>query len=277
MSTKSLLKLSVAASVVVGGILVGSPKAFGSFNYGTYAGSNFTYNNITESDTIGSSTSGGPLFGSPIGVGNALVFSPQNFVVSSNNGAGSTGPGSIALEDGHLSTLITANGSATIDQITINEAGDYSLSGVAVPNDDTFAKVGGTVFLTILSLNTNPSNFIPIQTSANLVFTPHGGGVNPNGGTYDLATDAGTGVIWTGTLGNSIDQAIMNAGYVGNATEVLFTMDNTLTANSQANTSAFIEKKQADAVTLTTSVPEPLSTGWAALTALALLKRSRKV
>lgn len=233
-----------------------SKSALASINYGNFTGTNFVYNNVTE----GSGTSPLPLFGAPIISGNALVFSPANFGATAANGG-------VQITDGTLTTAITAQAGSYIDQISLTEAGDYTLAG-ANPSLSTTVSVAAPVFLQIVQLN--GVGITPIDVNANAVFTP-------DAGSYNLLNDAGTGVIWNGALSESIDAAIANAGDTGQATEVLFSMDNDLTAISQTGNVADIKKKTEDGVTIEASVPEPTSVALIAVSVAAvLLMRPRR-
>ena len=142
-----------------------------------------------------------------------------------------------------------------------------TLSSGAPPSTGTNVTVAAPVFLQIIQLN--GVNVAPIDVHANLVFTP-------DAGSYNLLDNPRAGQIWSGSLSESVDAALAAAGVSGKATEIIYTMDNDLTAISQTGTVAFIEKKTADGVTITASVPEPMSIGWVSFAALALFKRRQR-
>jgi len=225
-----------------------------SIDYGDFTAANYQFLQVTE----GSVTSTPPLYGAPTVAGNALVFNPVNFGATASNGA-------VQITDGTLTTKITALAGSTIDQLGVTEAGDYTLAG-APASLGTNVSVAAPIFLQIIQVNGVGIN--PVNVDANVVFTP-------DAGSYNLLNNPGSGVIWTGSLNVNIDSALAAAGVSGQATEVIYTMDNDLTAISQAGTIAFIQKKTVGGVIITPSVPEPVSTSWIALSALALLKRRR--
>jgi hypothetical protein len=229
--------------------------ASASIDYGNFTGTNFQYVQVTE----GSVTSTPPLYGPPIVVGNALVFNPVDFGASASNGG-------VQITDGTLTTQITALPGSFIDQIQLSEAGDYTLAG-APAAVTTSVSVAAPVFLQIVKLN--GVGITPIDVNADAIFTP-------NGGSYNLLNNAGAGIIWNGALSESIDAAIAAAGQTGRATEVIYTMDNDLTAISQSGTIAFIQKKTNQGVTITTSMPEPASIGMLAFAAVGVLKRRQR-
>jgi hypothetical protein len=243
----------ISAFLILAGALVKPASA--SIDYGNFFGTNFEYQQVTE----GSVTSTPPLYGAPTLTDDSLVFNPTDFGASATNGG-------VQITDGTLTTTIVALGAATIDQIDVAESGDYTLLG-APPSTGTNVTVAAPVFLQIIQLN--GVNVAPIDVHANLVFTP-------DAGSYNLLDNPGAGQIWSGSLSESVDAALAAAGVSGKATEIIYTMDNDLTAISQTGTVAFIEKKTADGVTITASVPEPMSIGWVSFAALALFKRRQR-
>lgn len=235
-------------------ILGGARPVAASIDYGNFFGNTVEYEQVTES----SATSALPLYGPPVIAGNSLTFSPPDFAATSTNG----GPPEIT--DGHLNTTIVGIGNSVIPDLEISEAGDYTLAGIGT--DATSVSVAAPVILRITGINGVSVN--PIQFATNVIFTP-------DGGTYTLPGDAGVGVIWTGFVSTSFDSIIASAGLTGHATQVIFDMDNTLTAFSQTGTIAFIQKKVSSDVVLTV-VPEPTSIGLMAMGSLSLLARRRR-
>jgi hypothetical protein len=107
--------------------------------------------------------------------------------------------------------------------------------------------------------NATPINHISVPFS--LTFTP-------SGGTYFLGTDGGGGPLyhtpWTGSATIDIDAILVANGYPvppgpldpnGGATKISIDLDNTLTAVSQAGTSAHIAKKDFGGITIRANVP----------------------
>jgi len=253
MSGNLLRGTKISAFLVLAGAL--AKPASASIDYGNFFGTNFEYQQVTE----GSVTSTPPLYGAPTLTDNSLVFNPTDFGASASNGG-------VQITDGTLTTTIIGLNGATIDQINVAESGDYTLVG-SPASTTTSVSVAAPVFLQVIQLN--GVGVSPIDISTNVVFTP-------DGGSYNLLNDPGAGIIWSGSLAESVDAALAADNITGKATEIIYTMDNDLTAISQTGTIAFIEKKTADGVTITASVPEPVSIGWVSFAALALLKRRQR-
>jgi hypothetical protein len=243
----------ISASILLAGLFAHRGSA-ATIDYGNYFGTNFEYQQVTE----GSVTSPLPLYGPPTVVDDSLVFNPADFGATGSNGA-------VQITDGTLTTTIIAQDGATIDQINVNEAGDYTLVGTPA-STSTSVSVAAPVFLQIIGIN--GVGVSPIDVNTNVVFTP-------DGGDYNLLDNPGAGIQWTGSLAENIDAALAADDVSGKATEVIYTMDNDLTAISQTGTIAFIQKKTADGVVIT-AVPEPVSIGWISFAGLALLRRRKK-
>src|SRR5580704_12513718 len=154
--------VKVSASLVMVGMFAKTASA--SIDYGNFFGTNFEYQQVTE----GSVTSTPPLYGAPTLTDNSLVFNPTDFGASASNGG-------VQITDGTLTTTIVALGGATIDQINVAEAGDYTLAGgpAAVT---TSVSVAAPVFLQIIQIN--GVGVSPIDVNTNVVFTPDGGNYN---------------------------------------------------------------------------------------------------
>jgi hypothetical protein len=229
----------------------------GSINYGDVTAATVIYKQVTESST----NPGVPLFGAPSASGNSLVFNPPNFSASSTNGG-------VAFTDGTLNTLITAKAGQFITTINVNEVGDYTLAGP--PSTSASAQISAPIFLQIQAVN-GVDLISPYNYQQSVVFT--------GGGNYSLPTNAGTGVIWSGTAAINVNAVLAAAGISGQATRVQYTMDNSLlTITGGAGDLAFIKKKDVGGVTLT--VPEPSSlvlTAMACLGGMALLIRRIRI
>jgi len=245
--------VKISASIILTGMLAESASA-ATIDYGNFTGTNFEYQQVTE----GSVTSPLPLYGPPTLTDNSLVFNPADFGATGTNGG-------VQITDGTLTTTIVALPGSTIDQINVGESGDYTLGGTPA-STSTYVTVAAPVFLQIIQIN--GVGVSPIDVNTNVVFSP-------DGGSYNLLDDPGAGVIWSGSLSVSIDAALAADDVAGKATEVIYTMDNDLSAFSQTGTVAFIQKKTADGVTIT-AVPEPVSIGWVSFAALALFKRRQR-
>ncbi len=201
------------------------------FSYGDFAGSDFAFLNVTE----GTGSVPNPLFGAPIVSGNTLLFSPLDFE------SASTGAGGVNITDGTLSTLIMATGSLGIQQIILEESGDYSLLGSG--GAGTSATAAASWFINVIEVDGVAVN--PISLDASTVFA-----------SVNLADNgSGIAVVWDGAVTIDIAALLAANNIVGDATKVTFNMDNTLATTSEAGTSALISKK--DQGVKITVVPTP--------------------
>ena len=223
------LALLALASVSVGG----------TFNYGDYAGSapgQADFLNVREE----SLTDPGPLFGSPARVGNALTFSPVSFAAAAQNGSQDVTAGTLRLD-------IDAGAGYLLEEVTIQEFGDYLLAGGGTAA--TFAQVAGTVTIEALD---GPETII-----ADLLAAP-----TPP---YALPADLGGGT-WTAT--KTVD--LSGLGF----RRVSLSFADELSAESEAGTTAFIEKKDISGLLIV--VPEPASAALIGVGACLGLLRRRK-
>lgn len=241
-------------SVVAIGMLVVSVAQGVPINYGNFHGVSVVYQQVTEDST----TDPTPLYGAPSISGDSLNFSPVSF------GASATGAGGIDLTDGTLATSLVSIAGYYIEKIQFSERGDYTLFGNGTTN--TNATVTNSMFIRIT--HATGGDITPVTATVNMTF-------NPSDGTYDLVNDPGIGIIWQGDTLVDIDAMLAAAGYGDRkATKVDITIDNTLAVLSEAGTTAYIKKKQAEGVTITAIVPEPATIGLLLLGGLWLRRRS---
>jgi hypothetical protein len=237
---------------VCAALLLPSLVSAATINYGDKVGADIIYRQVTE-DSV---TDPVPLYGNPTVSGNALLFTPVNFGAFASNG-------SLDLTDSTLTTSIEAKQGRQIHQIAFAEAGDYTLVGTGTAA--TSAIVRAPYYVRVIEVDGAP--IAPLLYTGSLNFTP-------SNGDYYLPGDAASGVTFTGSTLIDID-AILNAANIqGDATKVLFTLNNQLIATSEQGTISFIKKKTADGVTITTVVPEP--TSLTAVGTLTLLVRRRR-
>ena len=227
-------------------ILVGAVTAqAGVISYGDLEGAQFIYQNIEESST----TDPAGLYGAPILVGDALVFTPTSFR------ADASGAGDVDITDGALGTLVVAKDGNAISSLDIVEFGDFTLNGTGT--DATLVGVAGRLFASIVEIDNMPVSNV-IDLTATMDLSASADTVNyvaDADGIWNLTTDPGTN-LWTGAVTLDVQAAIQSAGLSGSATKVLVTFDNTLIAQSEEATDAFIAKKRQ--ITITThDVPEP--------------------
>lgn len=235
----------VKLSLVIICLAASSLAQAGIFPYGSFVASDFTYENVVETNLEVA-----PLFDAPILSGNSLTFSPPNFA------AGGTGP-QLDFKDSTITTIISAHTGQAIENVHFAEAGDYTLRGL--PGGFGEVTVGAAFFIEFLEINnsaTHPALLTLPALIKNMQFTT---GAGLNGGEYARPGDDGTAVPWTGSVLLDIEQHLIDNGVNGKATKVKLRFDNALTALADATSIAFIKKKLADGVVVTTNIPEPTS------------------
>lgn len=214
-------------------------------SYGDFDGAQFIYQNVEES----SSTDPAGLFGAPLLSGDALVFTPTNFR------AEASGANDVDITDAALGTLVVAKDGSSIDTLDIVEFGDFTLTGTGTA--DTLVGAAGYLFASIVEIDNMPVTDV-IDLTATMDLSASADTVNyvPDAdGVWDLTTDPGTN-LWTGAVSLDIQGALQSLGLGGSATKVLVTFDNTLIAQSEEASDAFIAKKRQITVTAHV-VPEP--------------------
>lgn len=226
--------------------MLASPALAAPINYGDFSGISVDYLQVTEN----SITDPVPLFGAPAVVGDSLVFTPLGF------GATSTG-GGIDVTDGLVTTVVMATGGAPIVEVKLHEFGDYTLFGAGTAATQT--AVATPTFLTILQVDN--VDITPLNVNANAVMTP-------SGGTFNLVSDAGIGILWEGNLSFDVPAILAANSISGNATKAILTLNNTLIAASQAGSTAFIQKK---GVIISVLVPEPSTVAMSVMGFVALV------
>lgn len=196
--------------------------------YGDFNGTNVSYLNVQEDNT--------GYFGTPTLAGDSLVFNPTSFEAQASGGA-------IDLVDGTLSFILDASSDTTLNDLTINEAGFYSLIGVGTTATRVIAALAITV--QILEVN-NVAVVGPVpQTNTSYQF------LNAN-----LVAD-GPAILasWSGAANFDLEAAAIQLGLDGNVTKAAVTINNQLIAISEAGSVAFVDKKGFSAFTVT--IPEP--------------------
>ncbi len=250
MSRAKTLLVLMAACLATGAVAQAAP-----IYYGDQTAVSVIYRQVTED----SSTDATPLFGEPSVSGDSLNFSPPSFGANASNG-------SIDLTDGTLITTIESkpgNNRSGIEEIRFSERGDYTLAGNGTAS--TYTTVTCSLFVRITE--TTAGSISPIVGTFYMTFTP-------SDGSYYLPDDPGIGVIWQGSVVVDVDAMLADAGRAGEkALKVDLSLDNTLVAVSEAGTLAYIKKKQAEGITITTVVPEPTAMGLLLLGSLLLRRR----
>jgi hypothetical protein len=242
--------LSIAALAAVS--LLASSVFATPLNRGSYVGTNVTYIDVTEDSAtdpalIVPGPSGG-LFGEPTVSGDGLDFNPKNFAAFASGALG------IDHTDANLQFLVQAHTGQGISGLALSESGDTTLAGLS---GDAYTAVTATIFVEITEL-VGPGGSFPVAINlpaASMTFTP-------SGGSFQMSVD-GTGPSTTFAFAGN---AYVDLGpYVPMGTaakKISVSLDNTLVAISEDGTSAFIQKKDFDGLSVTIntlSVPEPTS------------------
>ena len=226
----TLLALSVAA-----------PAALATVVHGNYSGTTIDFLGVQETVNSSDPEPAGGLFEAPLLVGDSLFFFPSNFTADSANGDGGEGAGAIDQTNVQLQMQLSAT-SGTIDVVNLTEFGDVSLSDFTGDDSGT-AATGAFVQLSGALTVLNAANPLDIGTIIPFVAVF-------DQDFFGLQGDVGASTF-TGSA--SIDVASSVPG----VTLAMLSIDNILTASSEADTSAFIQKKVTGA--LVVSVPEPTS------------------
>jgi len=232
-------------------------SAFAAISYpNQIVGVNVIYSNIWEDSET---DPGVALYGAPsYGGGDSVAFNDLFFAASTSGDAGTD------TTDGVLNGMIEAKPNHGIETIRFQEYGDFTLTGFS---NNASVSVTNYIFVKIKEIDfINIEDFTVI---VEMVFTPSDG---------DWLLSEGSGPefsgLWEGDLFVDVSQAIIDEGFTGVATEVDFTMDNTLTALSQTGTTAYIAKKETDGLKVTTyDIPEPATMALLALGGLLIRRK----
>lgn len=210
-----------------------------AFNYSDITGVNVKFSGIWEES---GTDPGVQLYGAPsYGGGDTIEFDNLFFSASA------TGAGGADTIDGTLGAKIEAKPNHYIDTIKFEEYGDFTLSGFS---NNAFVSVTNTIFVKVKEVD--HLNIEDFTFSVDMVIT--------SGGQWYLTDGSGPNYHddWGGVLFVDVTQELIDRGFSGMATEVDFTMDNTLTALSMDGTTAFIAKKETNGLKVTSyDIPEP--------------------
>lgn len=224
---------ALAAALCIGAT---TPAWATPINHEDFVGNDVAFRDVSEDSSTDPAEL--PLFGSPTVGGNSLDFNNISFSAL----AGSDG---FDLTDGKLTMTIEALGGGFIDEISLSEAGNYSLfSGGALAK----ASVSAPVYLDILEVDGSSIN--PVKVRTQMIFSP-------SGGVFELSTfDWITTAPWTGELTIDVTEALQNAGIDGKATEVSLLLNDLLVAGGGPQTTSLINKTDLNIGVLVV-VPEP--------------------
>lgn len=239
------------------------------FLYGDYSGATVDFLDVRETTSLPVAGPEG-WFGAPVdpaGLGDSLFFTPNDFSVQSALGG-------FDQKDGKIEFGILANPGHEIDSLEIEEFGAFSVIGAG--SDTTYAEVKALGTLTINTIATagDGSAVINYTVPVSMLFKKDVAGSTWGPGKFGLSD--GT-ELWEGELNINIDQILLDAynsgdiAVLGKATEVYFVMDNFLTAVSEDNSSARIDKKSIGGFVVT--VPEPATLVLLGLGGLLLRRR----
>lgn len=210
--------------------------AFATVNHGDFIGTSVDFLQVSETTQTAGDPE--PIWGAPIiaGTGDQLAFFPANFTSS-------CAAGSSDVTTSVMTTDIVAQPGGHIDNVTLNEAGDVTLTKFppfGTPLTNASAALSGTITVTE-----------DISGPIAPVVIPFVGSVSPSS-TFSLPGNFGLS-NWTGNI--SVDVA----GVVPNATKVTLALDNTLTSNCEAGASSgSIQKKTVSGPAVAISV-NPIS------------------
>jgi len=192
------------------------------------------------------------LFGTPSLVGDSLVFLPPDFRAQSTDGVGVNSGTNIdtATANFIIDEVYSKNGVTEVTGLTIVEFGDYEIT-----NGDS---VSADLLLSVVNMQPGPPLF-------------PGAPALPEFGSDQQSFDAvgDSSGLQTWQLTGYFDPA---AEFVAEATSVSMTIQNTLTATTNAfGENAWIQKK----ITLTAAVPIPAAV-WLFASGLGLLAGVRR-
>jgi hypothetical protein len=231
------------------------------------------YTNIVETPTKVPGPTPTFLFGPPVFVGNNLDFNPVGFNASSSNGV-------TAFTDGFLSlSLKTDSALSSIGSFTVNESGAYSLFGGTfsspTPNPATSAFVSINV-ITAKVVEVGGVPVMPIDVPRVVSYTNLGNGVATLTSGGMLFTSNGNPLTPSINQGWQANVAFNVAAVAPNATKVDLFFNNTLLTQSEANSFAFIDKKDVQILATAVVIPEPSTIVFASLGGMLLIAAKRR-
>jgi hypothetical protein len=271
--------------VRLGAGVIGTILASGGFasatvvNYGNFAGPNITYSNVSETDTQLPGPTPPSLYGTPSLSGDSLTFNPINFVVSASGGSSEFQDGRLTVQE-----ITPTNPLGNLSLISINEGGAWAVIDGTDLTSAEETLIANELFINqVNGVSVNPIavtptfNFTDTKNGAANITTSSIGGT----GNFDVTSAGGVGNgSWNLTISFNLPAALAAADLTGRVTGVNLILDNQLTATSETNSSAFIDKKFFNIGTNDTpAVPEPapatLALGAAACALFARRRRAK--
>ena len=257
MTTKSVFTRVASVAALTASALMGSvPAVHASINYGDFDGVSVMYLDVTEN----SQTDPTPLYGAPTISVDTLDFNPIGL------GAFAT-DGGIDLTDAQLEFGIMAKEGYGLQTLMFIERGDYTLGGLGTAA--TYVDITTSLFLDIIEVD--GVGITPIKLEQQMVFSPNASGL------FELPSDGGVNVIWTGSLSVDLNAVLAanNIDFQVGVTKATVNLDNTIFAQSESGTTAFLAKKDLG-VSIVSIVPEPTAAAFLLLGLGAMAWSRRK-
>lgn len=231
-------------------------------NYGNFSGTSVDYTGVEENSGTDPllyppNLPGLGLFGAPTVSGDSLDFSPNNFFANSQF---QTPP--FDQTDGHLVFGVMAKSGHAIKSINFQEGGGLSVVGNGT--DVTQVDVSAVGFINVLQVDNMDIGVV--QIPINLTFNFGSNGPQDNGTWRRASEGFVNGFLWTGAQSVDIKQWLIDhmIDVEFGATKITVSLDNSLYAESEAFSGAFIDKKDFGGLSVTVDapvIPEPAS--WA--------------
>jgi hypothetical protein len=238
------MKNSIRIVGVITALLLVSMSTQAGLLRNSAPGDTVTYTAITEGLTqLGGGSFVGS-YGTPGINGDELEFTDVDIEASAFSG-------DFVRGDARLDFFAEAHDGYHIGNVQIGESGDGTLGELVVPSGGTattYATATATLIVDILEVD-------------GISYSGLDGTDSGTFASFSMPLDLGV-FTWGGGLEIDVEQMLIDAeyNYEFGATKIGITVDNILTANSEATTYSVIKKKGADALSITAvSVPEPAS------------------
>jgi hypothetical protein len=211
-----------------------------------------------------SGTDAVPLYGAPASyfpVG--IDFNPGSFAASGVSGSGDVTDGQLNFA---AAGTFTPSVKVAINSISINESGDYTLTGIGTIATQVIA--GASIHVTVTEID-------GVTLTTPVVLAPSNASLG-----FNLIANAGVLQPWAmGTTLNIAGQLTSLAiPYTYGATKIDVVIDDNLIALSEASSAAFIAKKdfKVSTVNNVVLVPEPVQMSALLLGAAGIMARRRR-